>query len=324
MIVFFADREARVVLTSFLRTWGARLLPKVQLVYYDDLPHLDAVPAAHTYVFTIERPLADRAGLARLADRLATSPGSPRIVNHPRHVLGRYELLRVLHDRGVNPFDIHRLDRPISPRFPVYVRDPDEHHGPVTPIISTQEELERELDRLRREGMDVESLVAIEYEDTKRADGLFRKHVTYVIGDEIIHGNLVFSPDWVVKHGGADTPELVAEQAAEWFSTEHVGALREIADLAGVRYGRYDYTVVDGQLRIWELNTNPTLLSTPDTYTEDVLALRRPLADRITAALDALDGGAPAAVDRPPVPLREPGARRLLRSLGRTGRPASR
>ena len=105
----------------------------------------------------------------------------------------------------------------------------------MTPILSTQEELERELARLRREGMDVDSLVAIEYEETRRADGLFRKYVTYVLGDEILHGNIVFSRDWVVKHGGADTPELVAEQAAEWFSTEHVEALRRIADLAGVR-----------------------------------------------------------------------------------------
>jgi hypothetical protein len=111
----------------------------------------------------------------------------------------------------------------------------------------------------------------------------------------------------------------VAEQEAQWFSTEHVAALREIAGLAGVRYGRFDYAVVDGQLRIWELNTNPRLLSTPDTYTEEVLALRRPMADRITAALDALDGGEGAAVDRPAVPLRDRGARRLLRSLGRSG-----
>ena len=325
MIVFFVGREPRVVLTSYFRTWGARLKSKVQFVYYEDFAHLDVVPAAHAYVFTdLERRLADRPRLAGLADRLAASRGSPRILNHPRHVLGRYELLRALHDRGVNPFDIHRLDRPIAPRFPVFVRDPDEHHGPVTPILSTRTELDRELERLRREGMDVESLVAIEYEETRRDDGLFRKHVTYVLGDEILHGNIVFSRDWVAKHGGADTPELVAEQAAEWFSTEHVGTLRRVADLAGVRFGRYDYTVVDGQLRIWELNTLPRLLSTPDTYTEDVLELRRPMADRITAALDALDGCAPAAVDRPPVPLRERGARRLLGSLGRSSRPGRR
>jgi hypothetical protein len=194
----------------------------------------------------------------------------------------------------------------------------------VTPILSTREELERELERLRREGMDVDSLVAIEYEETRREDGLFRKYVTYVLGDEILHGNLVFSRDWVAKHGGADTPALLAEQAAEWFSTAHVGALRELADLAGVRYGRFDYAVVDGQLRIWELNTNPRLLYTPDGYTEEVLLLRRPLADRITAALDRLDGCAPAAVDRPPVPLRDRGARRLLGSFGRSGLPGPR
>ena len=78
---------------------------------------------------------------------------------------------------------------------------------------------------------------------------------------------------------------------------------------------------MDGQLRIWELNTLPRL-STPDTYTEDVLELRRPMADRITAALDALDGGAPAAVDRPPVPLRERPARRLPAPSARSAVPA--
>jgi hypothetical protein len=324
VIVFFVGREARVTITSYLRTWAARLAPKVQLVYYEDLAHADAVPAAHAYVFTdLERRLDRREQLGALADRLAATPGAPRILNHPRGVLGRYELLRALHDRGVNPFDVHRLDRPISPRFPVFVRDPDEHDGPMTPILETPQELERELDRLRREGHDLARLVADEFEYTRPADGLFRKHVTYDLGDEILHGNLCFSDHWVVKFGGASTEEQLAEQAAEWFSTEHVAELRAIAELAGIRYGRYDYTVADGRLRIWELNTNPRLLETPSWYPPKTLELRKPLAERITDALDRLDGGAGAAVDRPPIPLRERRARRLFAPLARTRRRAS-
>jgi hypothetical protein len=318
VIVFLVGRAARDTLTSFFRTWGARLQPKVQLVYYDELAHAGAVPAAHTYVFTdLERRLPQRPQLARLADRLLASGGSPAVLNHPRHVLGRFELLTALHERGVNPFRILPADTREPLRFPVFVRDPDEHHGPLTPLVTSRAELDRELDRLRGEGVDLASLAVVEFEDTRRPDGLFRKYVTTLIGDEVVHGNLCFSEHWVVKYGGAVTPEQLAEQEAEWFSTEHVGALREIADLAGVRYGRFDYTVHEGRLRIWELNTNPTLLQSIEHYTEEVRERRQPLAERITDALDRLDSRAGAVVDRPPVPIRERRAPRFLGPLAR-------
>lgn len=318
MIVFFVGRPARDTLTTFVRTWGLRLAPKVQLVFYEDLPHARFVPPAHAYVFTdLERRLPQRPELARLADRLLASPGAPAVLNHPRHVLGRFELLRALHERGVNPFDVHLLDRPFAPRFPVFVRDPDEHDGPVTPLLSTPAELELELDRLRADGVDLASLVAIEFEDTRGPDGLYRKYATHVIGDETIHGNLCFDTDWVVKYTGSVTGERLAEREAALHSTEHVPELRELADLAGVRYGRFDYTVADGRLRIWELNTAPMLLWGADRYTAEERAQREPLAERLTDALDRLDGGAGPVVDRPPVPIREGRPRRLLGSLRR-------
>ena len=41
----------------------------------------------------------------------------------------------------------------------------------------------------------------------------------------------------------------------------HEGILREVFHLAGINYGRADYSMLDGRPQIWEINTNPTLMA---------------------------------------------------------------
>jgi D-alanine-D-alanine ligase-like ATP-grasp enzyme len=44
--------------------------------------------------------------------------------------------------------------------------------------------------------------------------------------------------------------------------------------MAGIEYGRVDYTVHDGRLQIWEINTNPTIGC---SSVSDPASLRQPV-----------------------------------------------
>jgi hypothetical protein len=64
-----------------------------------------------------------------------------------------------------------------------------------------------------------------------------------------------------------------------------------IFDQAAIAYGRIDYTIVDGRIQIFEINTNPTILSYPptpfDTY--DPMPYANMHAEALLALPHALD-----------------------------------
>ena len=74
---------------------------------------------------------------------------------------------------------------------------------------------------------------------------------------------------------------------------------------------RFDYSVVDGRIHIWELNTNPTLLARPEAFSRFALEEVGPLADRLLEELGRL-AGAPGPTGRP-VKVRIPPIDRVVR-----------
>jgi hypothetical protein len=97
VLVFFVTRGEDHTLRDFFDTWARRLREQVILVHYDDLTERDTIPGASAYFFTdIERLTPTGVRLtARLADALSATVPAPRILNHPRSVLRRYEFLRI-------------------------------------------------------------------------------------------------------------------------------------------------------------------------------------------------------------------------------------
>ena len=160
----------------------------------------------------------------------------------------------------------------------------------MTRLLRSRRDVERRLIRARLRGADLAALLLIEYQDVADEDGMFHRHITYVIGDAIIPGHLAFGSHWVVKGGPFLDGDRLSRQRASVLSREHEPLLREIARLAGVGYGRFDYAVADGRVHIWELNTNPTLLLPPEAHSEFALAEVRPLADRLARAFERLAG----------------------------------
>jgi hypothetical protein len=296
--VFFVPAQKRKIPEGFLRTWGARLGERVEFVAYEALPVLREVPRAATYVFTALERLSPegRRATAELAERLAAGA---RVLNAPGSALARYELLRLLHERRVNPFRAYRVLETTRPeRFPVFLRLENEHNGPLSPLLETQRDVERALARAVARRLDLRSVLMVEYVHTADEDGVFRKYMAYVIGDVFLPGNMAFNAHWVVKYGGPPQGEQREEMRTAQTSRAQEPRLREIARLAGIGYGRFDYSFLDGRLCVWELNTNPTLLLPADRYEPEVRAERAELAGEMVAAIERLAAGE----DGPPVP----------------------
>jgi len=92
-----------------------------------------------------------------------------------------------------------------------------------------------------------------------------------------------------VKHSDPKgNPKHAAEQEAYAAANPHSGQLMEIFKRARIEYGRIDYCIVDGYIEVFEVNTNPSVLSDPPTAFD--LIDSQPFADQHAAAFRQLAG----------------------------------
>ena len=107
---------------------------------------------------------------------------------------------------------------------------------------------------------------------------MYRKYATFVIGDTVIARHLIGSTDWQVKEADLLDTDLLCEEVEYVDANPHERELREVFALAHVDYGRVDYSLHDGRMQVWEINTNPTLVM--PTY--DPKRPRTPVRNRFT------------------------------------------
>jgi hypothetical protein len=174
-------------------------------------------------------------------------------------VLSRYELLHTLHREGINRFDAHRPDEPRADlRFPVFLRSAREHDGNLTPLLRDRGELDRALEAA---GRPLDELLVVEFCDTSDEEGLFRKYAAFLVDGRIIPRHLLFARQWSVKAPTLVDPACVQEEWAYLRSNPHEEELKRIFRLARIDYGRIDYAMLDGRPQVWEINTNPVVMS---------------------------------------------------------------
>jgi len=258
-------------------------------------------PKGRIYLFSdIERLSVydrDRAGV--LYETLASDPGTRLLLNDPRRTLCRYELLRFLHDLGENDFNVYRVtERSVPQRFPVFLRGEDDHQGASTELIESPESLARELAAMTTRGVVREGKLIVEFVETRSDDGLFRKYGAFLIGNRIVPRHVLLSKGWMVKSPtmdhGLSAEALVAEQMAYLEGNPHETALRRIFGLANIAYGRIDYGLKEGRIQVFEINTNPTVL-TRRHRTDPRAPAHALFAALYRSALDALGDGAGAS-----------------------------
>jgi len=286
MIQFLVTREHAYTMQSFLASWGRDLAGRIGILSYEDLiagaefTHRDTA-----FIFSDLDRLAAwpqaRALIARMHGELNKRYGAGRTLNDPERSLLRFPLLRLLHEQGINRFNVYRPgEGPPPRRFPVFLR-PESGHEPGKIVLLRDEAAYRAaLDELVRQGAPIKDYVAVEFCDTSTA-GLYRKYGAFVVGDRIVPRHIFFSRDWLVKMPDLAEPAMIEEERAFMASDAHAEVLRATARAARIEYGRIDYGLLAGRPQVWEINTNPMLASA----ISDGIPARREAHLRFVAAI---------------------------------------
>ncbi|HEY6633907.1 MAG TPA: hypothetical protein VIZ90_20810 [Rhizobiaceae bacterium] len=273
-----------------------------------------------TWIFTDHERLS-RFELS-LAARMATllQQGGATVLNHPARVRFRFELLAALKQAGINRFSAWRCESMPKPgRFPVFIRSEFDHDSTALDLIATQQELDAAISRMQRSGVPLAGQLVIEYAGAEIAPGVWQRLATYRAGDAVIAHHNVVDFRWVAKdvedkarlHSHPDYREFVANERRFVDENLHADVLRRAFELAGIDYGRADFSIVDGAPQIYEINTNPKHASRR--------ALEREThPDRLRAQLDADNRMrksilATDAPDHGPVAMDDPALRRQQR-----------
>jgi hypothetical protein len=328
VIVYLATRGHRNMMREYLDSWGRALRGVVVPLAYEDVFHCRTLRAA-TYVFADVDRLApaDAARAARLWEALAARPEGVGLLNHPTRSRRRYELLRRLHAAGTNRFNVYRAtEGRVSCRFPVFLRGEHDHAGRRTGLLPDQRALDDALAALARERSTLEDVLITEFCDTADRRGVYRKYSAFVIGTRLVAAHVFYGTDWLVKSPQLAAPAMVAEEYGYVTANPHEAELREIFRRARIEYGRIDYAMLDGVPQVWEINTNPWIMSFRDGGGRARHATQARVAAQVDAAFAALAGARRARRLRVPVqagPLSHwmrPWPRQLVRAvMRRTG-----
>lgn len=311
MIPLFISRRHTYTVKPFLTTWCPSGTRPLQLISYQSLHRIESIRQGPLIFSDIDRLTpCQRESALSLSEAIEESLRQSLVFNHPLTVMTRKRLLARLWEVGWNHYRIHACaDEPGLPlRFPVFIRRIHDHNGPLTRLIHDRLELRNRIHALTLAGEQPNRLIIIEYLDTRGADGLFRKYSAFRIGNRIIPGHIIFSRHWVAKDS---PPEPVREEERQYLhENPHCEALMNIFKEACIEYGRIDYSLHEGKIQVWEINTNPVLIYEKHRYAREMLPLKQLLADRLNQALSetakingkALNPGSVIQSIRPPLP----------------------
>ena len=295
MICYLVTERHAYTIRFYLKNWGRPVAERIRVQTYvsmfGDLDKFEARPG--TYIFSdIERlsgPVPYRC--AEAWKRISDLGGSARLLNHPTRSMRRYELLRTLFESGRNAFNAYRLVAGGQPRrWPVFIREENEHTKNLTDLLHTPEELDAAVADIFEKGYSREDKLVVEFCDTQDGGGLFYKYGAYLIGERIIPCHVQASRHWVAgSHTLIKTPEAL-ELARRYVETNpHEGVLREIFRLARIDFGRIDYSMLGDRMQVWEINTNPMFFTLKPHSQPERQALLSHVAEQIAAAFAEID-----------------------------------
>ena len=262
MISYWVTRADSGGIRAYCENRGRAIAHRFETRLYDQIEREVRLPAGPQIFSALDR-LTDsqRRIIGTIWDAHAAAAPTAARLNDPRRVLLRFPLLTVLHEQGVNAYRVFRaIDLMHVDRFPVFVRHMNDHSGPRTQLLHSRREVMRALGALCLRGQRLHDLIVVEFCDTGRRDGNFRKFSAFKIGDSIIPWHLMVSRHWCVKSESNETTEERVREALKYFEDNpHEPWLRRVFAIAGVDYGRVDYGVLDGAPQAWEINLNPTV-----------------------------------------------------------------
>ncbi len=299
MIHYLVTRDERWLVDHFLSHRGRPLRGVLRPLLYERALSMRWAPGGHWIFADVDRLPPRTAEQAARLWQVLVAAGAGRIVNHPTRVLRRYELLRRLHDAGINRSDVCRVTEAREPRhWPVFVRREAEHKGAMTDLLHGPDQLRAALEDMDRTGHSREDALICEFCDTADARGIYTKYGAFLVAGRVIPRHVFFHRQWQVKGLGLLDEALVHEEAAYLEANPHEDAIRRVFALGQVEYGRIDYSLRrDGGMEVWEINTHPTLPVTPGPGDPARTKINDLAARRLVEAFRVLDRE-PAATTR--------------------------
>lgn len=276
--------------------------PRIEILDYDEVLSRNELERG-TYVF------GDLDGLntvqlvdaGRLYRKLREN--GCRVLTDPARARKRAELLRVLYNAGLNPFNSYRADSGERPeRFPVFIRVADGHTGTLTDLIPDQASLDRAIEAAVTRGVPRSVIIITEYAAEPLRSGVFRKSSLYRVGDSLVPDIWWYGENWHVKGDRDDLadPALYLEELRTFREHDYPKELEDAFALANIEFGRLDFGIVGGRVCVYEINTFPTFFgprSHPVPEREESIRLRWKGLLAAFHAIDTEQGEARSPVD---------------------------
>jgi hypothetical protein len=235
--------------------------PPSQRISYARLLRATRIPRA-TYIFTDFDRLSPRelqfAG--ELYQRVKAA-GWP-VLNDPARIRQRYAMLRRLEAEGINRFGAYRLESGERPqRYPAFLRNECDHFGPLTDLVHDEAELLAAADRLIAAGHPERNLIAVEYASEPIGPDLFRRLGAFRIGERIVPTVSAHEARWTAKRGTKGIARQADYDAENAYvrTNPHAALIMRAFEIARIDYGRADFGIVEGEVQIYEINTNPSI-----------------------------------------------------------------
>jgi len=264
MIFFLVTPKNRHPIEQYLHSlWGYSFFNNIQPLNYEWLlGKKKLLPGA--YIFSDIELLneEDRKAAQELFDHLSSIKDKVYFLNHPSHSKRRYDLLKSLHEQGINSFNVYRLNEDRSAmRYPVFLRFENDHYGARSGLIFDEHELKGEIKKITLENLQWNQCLICELCDTSDNNGIYRKYSSFMVDGNVIPRHIFFSSDWHIKRDDLYNEEFFNEEMEYIRSNPHRKTLQSIFEEARIDYGRIDYSVKDDQIQVWEINTNPMILT---------------------------------------------------------------
>ena len=269
-MIYFVTRYYKGTINEFIDSWAGHLRTQVRVIRYREIPFLKSVsPGAYIFADLERLRPWENFFAKKLSRRLKNHSEKFQALNNPNHYLGKFELLKILHRRGINDFQVYRLNelnQSTELKFPVFIRRDDDHRGSVGGLLHSRSELNSALSKLSlRDRFQKKRLMVVEYCDCSDADRTFRKYSATNINGALIPSHIYFSKQWLTKIPDLITESHAAEEMDFVQNFPHEKQIAKVFQLAGLTYGRVDYGVKNGRVQIWEINTNPIIVRPRET-----------------------------------------------------------
>jgi len=272
MIYYICRARHAYTVGVLLSYYGPALDDLMRVLPYERLDLLTVAPGDVLIWTDLDRlTVSETATAAAAYDQIATEQPRVMQLNHPVKSQGRFSLLRRLSEQGKNRFNVYRFDEVDGNiAFPVFIRRESgtSRHAPT--LYYRLADLRVAMDHALKSGEQKSEMMVVEFCAKPGLDGKYRKYGIFRIFDEVFPQDCLLSDHWFVKFDYRHISESANTENNQYIlSNPHASEVGPVFQQAGIEFGRMDYSVVDGRIQVFEINTNPTFVPRPPSRNGD-------------------------------------------------------